>query len=157
VDHTEQLEALLLPAKDVLLSGSLILVTSRDKQLLINNDINESAIYKLERLNQQHSQKLFCLHAFGHPRPMAEFEALVRKFSDACGGLPLSLKVIGALLRGRNDLTHWNDELVKISNILPQDIQSTLKISYDSLDKKDKANILRHCMFLLWRRQGYRH
>ena len=148
VDHAEQLEALLLPAKDVL-SNSLIIVTSRDKQLLINNDINESAIYKLECLNQQHSQELFCLHALGHPRPMAKFEALVRKFSDACGGLPLSLKVIGALLRGRNDLTHWTDELVKISNILPDDIQSRLKISYDSLDKKDKQIFLDTACFFI--------
>jgi hypothetical protein len=80
---------------------------------------------------------------------MAEFEALVRKFSDACGGLPLSLTVIGALLRGRNDLTHWNDELVKISNILPEDIQSRLKISYDSLDKKDKQIFLDTACFFI--------
>ena len=61
VDHSKQLDALLLPAKDVLHSSSLILVTSRDKRVLITSDIAESSIYTLKGLNPQHSEELFCL------------------------------------------------------------------------------------------------
>eukprot|EP00253_Pinus_taeda_P025787 PITA_25787 len=149
VDHSSQLDALLLPAKDALQPSSLIIVTSRDKQLLINNDINESAIYKLECLKQQHSQELFCLHAFGQPRPVEEFEVLVSKFVGACCGLPLSLTVIGAHLRGSSDLTLWRAQLRKISKMLPDDIQSRLKISYDSLDDDEKQIFLDIACFFL--------
>jgi len=148
-DHAQQLEALLLPAKDVLHSSSLILVTSRDRQLLINQDIEESSIYKLECLNQQHSQELFCLHAFGQPHPVLGFDKVVEKFLSACHGLPLSLKVLGALLRGNNDLKQWEAQLRKISKMLPDDIQSRLQISYDSLDEEQKQIFLDIACFFI--------
>jgi len=89
------------------------------------------------------------LHAFGQPRPVEGFEDLVSKFSNACGGLPLSLTVIGALLRGRNDLTIWRDELLKFSEILHPDIESRLRISYESLDKNDKQIFLDIACFFI--------
>ena len=60
---------------------------------------------------------------------------------DSYHGFPLSLKVLGALLRGREDLNHWEAQLRKISKILPQDIQSTLQISYDGLDDEQEQQI----------------
>ena len=64
VDHVDHLNALLLPVKDGLHSGSLILVTSRRMDVLTSSDIPKSSIYKLTGLNRQQSQKLFCSHAF---------------------------------------------------------------------------------------------
>lgn len=49
-------------------------------------------------LNLEHSHELFCLHAFHRPSLVAGFEEVVREFLDACQGLSLSIKVIGALL-----------------------------------------------------------
>eukprot|EP00253_Pinus_taeda_P014484 PITA_14484 len=142
VDHVKQLDALLLPAKDVLHPRSLILVTSRDKRVLINADITESSIYTLKGLNRQHSRQLFCSHAFGQPHPVVGFDEVVQKFLDSCQGLPLSLKVLGAHMRGINSLTPWKAQLHKISKILPEDIQSRLKISYDGLDEEEKKIFL---------------
>lgn len=71
VDHVEHLYALLLPVKDVLNPGSLILVTSRNKDILRSSDIPESSIYKLTGLNRQQSQELFCSHAFDQSHPVS--------------------------------------------------------------------------------------
>jgi hypothetical protein len=103
----------------------------------------------LKGLNRQHSQELFCSHAFGQPHPVVGFEEVVEKFLDACDGLPLSLKVLGALLRGKDDLKYWNAQLRKTSKILPSDIQSRLKISYDALDKEEKQIFLDIACFFI--------
>lgn len=141
VDDIGQMRALLpvLPAKD-----SLILVTSRDKTVLKNWELIEDPfIYTLEGLSPQHSVELFCQHAFRRPDPPdAVFEQLVSKFVDACGKLPLSLCVIGALLHGEKNPEHWEAQLRKIRRILPMEIQEVLKISYDSLDDEEKKIFL---------------
>ena len=141
VDHIEQLYTLLLPVKDVLSTGSLILLTSRNKDVLRGSGIPESSIYDLTGLSPLHSNELFCSHAFGQSHPPVRFEKVVGEFLVFCQGLPLSLKVLGALLRGREDLNHWEAQLRKISKILPQDIQSTLQISYDGLDDEQEQQI----------------
>lgn len=142
VDHIKQLDALLLPLMNVLGPSSLILVTSRNKEVLSGSEIVVSSIYELTRLSRQHSEELFCQHAFDQPRPLVGFEDMVAKFLDACEGLPLSLEVIGALLHGKKDLVYWEAQLSKMSKVLPSDIQSRLKISYDSLDDEEKEIFL---------------
>eukprot|EP00253_Pinus_taeda_P015737 PITA_15737 len=142
VDHIKQLEALLLPAKDALKTNSLILVTSRNKDVLIRSQIPETSIYRLEGLEPEHSRELFCWHAFGKPHPAVGFDKEVEKFLGACLGLPLSIKVFGSLLCGINDLNHWEAQFRKISNMLPDDIQGRLKISYDGLDEEEKKIFL---------------
>lgn len=102
VDHEDQLDAF-LPVKDVLRFDSLVLVTSRDREVLRKSGVEESSIYKLKGLSTKHSRELFCSYAFCKPYPLQGFEALVNEFIEACQGLPLSLKVFGALFLGRND------------------------------------------------------
>jgi hypothetical protein len=128
--------------KDALSPSSLILVTSRNKDVLTSFGIVETSIYKLGGLNPQHSHELFCSHAFGQPHPAAQFERLVEDFLVYCQGLPLSLQVIGSLLHGKDDLKYWKEQLHKISKILPEEIQSILKISYDGLDPEEKEIFL---------------
>jgi hypothetical protein len=149
VDHSNQLEALVSPAKDVLDSNSLVVVTSRDKGVLKRWGIDDSFVYELKGLDPQHSTQLFCSHAFHRPRPDAGFEQVVKEFVTACHGLPLSLKVIGALLYGEKNLEIWKAQLSKLSKILPEKIQNTLKISYDSLDKEDKLIFLDTACFFI--------
>eukprot|EP00253_Pinus_taeda_P032554 PITA_32554 len=138
VDNIEQLEALLYPAKDALKSSSLILVTSRNKDVLIRSQIPETSMYMLQGLDPEHSRELFCWYAFRKPHPAVGFDKEVEKFLGACLGLPLSIKVFGSLLCGINDLNHWEAQFRKISNMLPGDIQGRLRISYDGLDEEEK-------------------
>jgi len=149
VDHINQLDALFSPLKDTIHPGSLILITTRNKDVLTSSGMAESSIYTLKGLNREHSQELFCSHAFGQPRPALGFEDVVEKFLDICNGLPLSLKVLGALLCGKYDLEYWSAQLHKTSKILPSDIQSTLKISYDALDKEEKQIFLDIACFFI--------
>jgi len=74
---------------------------------------------------------------------------VVEKFLNVCDGLPLSLKVLGALLRGKDDLKYWNAQLEKTSKILPSDILSTLRISYDALDIEEKHIFLDIACFFI--------
>eukprot|EP00253_Pinus_taeda_P003375 PITA_03375 len=150
-DHIDQLDAL-LPAKDVLNCSSLILMTSRDKSVFTNWGVEDGFIYKLEGLNPQHSRELFCSHAFRQPRVVEGFEQVVNDFLDACKGLPLSLKVMGLLLYRKN-LEYWKAQLRKFSKILPDDIQETLKISYDSLDEEERQIFLDIACFFIGRRK----
>jgi hypothetical protein len=73
--------------------------------------------------------------------PLPEFKNLVDEFCKACDGLPLSLRVFGALLCG-HDQSYWNGQLDKLRQIeLPDEIQKRLKISYDALDKEEERQI----------------
>ena len=77
-----------------------------------------------------------------------QYEDLVGEFLKACQGLPLPLKVIGALLYSESR-EYWEDQLSKLSQVLPTEIQSRLKISYDSLEKQEKEIFLDiSCFFI---------
>ncbi|XP_057834012.2 disease resistance protein RPV1 isoform X2 [Cryptomeria japonica] len=133
VDHRSQLDAL-LPPKDRLASGSLVIVTTRELHLLAKWG---STIYRMKPLNPFHAKELFCSHAFLQSSPIEGFESIVEEFLEACHGLPLSLEVMGGLVFGRSK-DFWKSQLDKISRMLPEDIRGRLKVSYDALDEEDK-------------------
>eukprot|EP00253_Pinus_taeda_P019269 PITA_19269 len=149
IDHIDQMDALCAPLKDTIHVGSLILITSRNKDVLGSAGIGGSSIYTLKGLNVKRSEELFCWHAFGQPSPVVGFEKVVEEFLNVCNGLPLSLKVLGALLHGKDDLKLWNAQLRKTSKVLPEDIRSTLRISYDALDKEEKEIFLDIACFFI--------
>lgn len=148
VDHVNQLNALLRPIRTVLHPHSLILITSRDKDVLTRSRVEESSIYKLTGLSTQQSQELFCRHAFTQGHPLPGFEDLVEKFLKACYGLPLSLKVFGALVYG-NDKSFWEDQLDRLEQILPDEIQKRLQISYYALQMDEKQIFLDVACFFI--------
>ncbi|GLJ43674.1 hypothetical protein SUGI_0909200 [Cryptomeria japonica] len=145
VDHVDQLDAL-VPIKDSLCKGSLIIVTTREKRALKSWGI--SSIYKMKPLDPFHAEELFCWHAFLKSVPVKGFEDIVKKFLRACNGLPLSLKVFGAQLYG-NSHQYWEVQLNKISKILPTDIKERLKVSYDALDCEEKEAFLDIACFFI--------
>lgn len=142
IDHYSQLEALLLPIRDILSRDSLILATSRDKQVLRSSGVLESSIHNLKGLNRSHSEELFCSYAFNHPFPPPEFADLAERFARACDGLPLSLRVFGALVCGQNQ-SYWEEILNELDKRLPNtEIQEKLKSSYDKLNSDDQQIFL---------------
>lgn len=136
VGHPDQLHAL-FSVLTFLPSGSIILITSSDKGVLERSGVQESLIYELRGLNTQDSLHLFCSHAFGQPIPLQGFEDLADKFVMACNGLPLTLKMFGALLRGKSDCSYWQDQLDKLQRS-PNDIKRKLEIIYDSLSEEEQ-------------------
>eukprot|EP00253_Pinus_taeda_P015240 PITA_15240 len=147
VDKADQVYEL-LPDQTLLHPDSLVLVTSRNRDVLISSGVEESSIYTLTGLSTQHSLELFCLHSFNRPHSPPAFESLVQKFVEACGGLPLSLKVFGALLKGKST-SYWEAQLIKLRSILPNEIKQRLQISYDALDVSEQAMFLDIACFFI--------
>ncbi|XP_059064013.1 disease resistance protein RPV1 isoform X2 [Cryptomeria japonica] len=146
VDGVDQLDAL-LPTYDSLLWGSLIIVTTREYEVLRSWGI--SSVYKMRPLDPVYAEQLFCWHAFLQPSPLDGFEELVKKFLEACNGLPLSLKVFGGQLYGQPNKEYWESLLHKICRILPDDIKEKLRVSYDALDDEEKEMFLDTACFLI--------
>ncbi|GLJ34254.1 hypothetical protein SUGI_0688450 [Cryptomeria japonica] len=151
VDHEDQLDAL-LPPKQSLGSGSLVIVTTREGHVLAKWGI--TSIYKIKPLEDFHAKQLFCWHAFLQPSPLEGFEDLVENCIDACNGLPLSLKVIGGQLYGKRSKDYWVSQLDKFRRILPKEILERLKVSYDDLDKEDKEIFLDVACFFIGERKS---
>ncbi|GLJ38063.1 hypothetical protein SUGI_0774780 [Cryptomeria japonica] len=146
LDHVDQLDAL-LPAKDSLGWGSLIIVTTRENEVLRSKGI--SSVYKMKALDPFYAEQLFCWHAFLQSIPLSGFEKLVKMFLDVCNGLPLSLKVFGGQLYGELRKEYWESLLQKILRILPNDIKEKLKISYEALDYEEKEMFLDTACFFI--------
>ncbi|MCI16386.1 NBS-containing resistance-like protein, partial [Trifolium medium] len=75
VDSIKQLEALAGEC-DWFGSGSRIIITTRDKSLVDNYEMNGFIIekYEIEEMNVQDSMELFCWHAFNTINPAKNFE-----------------------------------------------------------------------------------
>ncbi|GLJ33636.1 hypothetical protein SUGI_0676080 [Cryptomeria japonica] len=136
IDHIGQLDALLVTDRHTLNPDSLVIVTTRDERLLIQASI--TLRYRMKEMNDKHSRELFCCHAFQQPYPNRGFEDLVESFVKGCGGLPLSLQVLGRHVSGSSEQRYWQRELDKVRKTLPGDIKQRLQISYDSLDREEK-------------------
>ncbi|GLJ34298.1 hypothetical protein SUGI_0689240 [Cryptomeria japonica] len=139
IDYEYQLEAL-MAGKDSLGPGSFIIITTRDKGILKRYD-KSIIIYEMKPMDRRHAEQLFSWYAFNKSFPVPGFEDLVGKFLNACNGLPLTLKVLGGLLHGR-EKDFWESQSHKVSKLLPGDVQNRLKLSYDALDDEIKAIFL---------------
>ncbi|XP_059072536.1 disease resistance protein RUN1 isoform X1 [Cryptomeria japonica] len=150
VDHGSQLDAL-LPTKDGLASGSLIIVTSRELNLLAKWG---STIYRIKALNPLHAKELFCWHAFLQSHSQEGFDDIVERFLEACNGLPLSLTVFGGLVYGKFK-DYWESQLNKIFRILPEDVKGRLNVSYNSLDEEEKEMFMDVACFFIGKKKSW--
>ncbi|CAJ2677036.1 unnamed protein product [Trifolium pratense] len=116
--------------------GSRIILTSRDKQVLMNAGADK--IYQVSEMNSQDSLQLFHSFAFKQNRPLEEtYVSLSKQVLDYAKGVPLALKVLGSLLYGRTKEA-WESELQKLKKLPDHKIFSLLKLSYDGLDEEQK-------------------
>ncbi|PNX76034.1 disease resistance protein (TIR-NBS-LRR class) [Trifolium pratense] len=98
VDSVKQLKSL-AGGHDWFGSGSRIIVTTRDKDVLKKHDVKIKT-YKLEELNHHESMELFCWHAFNMSRPVDNFANISSHAISYAKGIPLALRVIGSNLKG---------------------------------------------------------
>ncbi|KAL3564695.1 hypothetical protein D5086_032741, partial [Populus alba] len=124
--------------------GSRVIITTRDSNLL--REANQT--YQIEELKPDESLQLFSRHAFKDTKPAKDYNELSKKAVGYCGGLPLALEVIGALLY-RTNRGRWESEIDKLSRIPNQDIQGKLLISYHALDDElQRAFLDIACFFI---------
>ncbi|KAF3445361.1 hypothetical protein FNV43_RR10537 [Rhamnella rubrinervis] len=136
VDSSVQLETL-VEGYHQLAPGSRIIVTTRDKQVLVKV---ADGIHKVEGLNYIESLKLFHLHAFGKNSIAVDCETLSERVASYANGNPLTLRVLGSFLHSRSK-EEWESALEKLKRVPNKDILKVLRISYDGLDDKGIQNI----------------
>ncbi|KAL1362029.1 hypothetical protein AAHE18_03G049600 [Arachis hypogaea] len=134
VDKIEQLKALAGEC-DWFSYETQIVITTRDKSLLEAHEVEK--IYETKLLSDLESLELFCWNAFKMTRPKANYEDLSNQAIHYAQGLPLALKVIGSNLINKS-LEEWKSALDKYEKNPPKDIQSVLRVSYDSLEGNEK-------------------
>ncbi|GLJ33487.1 hypothetical protein SUGI_0673660 [Cryptomeria japonica] len=153
IDHVQQLNALLV--RDILkksgINKALVIVTTRDVGVLVTSGLTVG--YNLKGMDKNHGRKLFCWHAFGQSHPCTGHESVVNEFVDVCGGLPLSLQVLGRHVHGRAH-SYWRSQLIKARMMLPRDVKQRLKISFEALDDEQKQVFMDIACFFVGRSKG---
>nr|XP_034908550.1 disease resistance protein RPV1-like [Populus alba] len=139
VDNSRQLQELSLGVHDLFGPGSKILVTSRDKQVLIKNEVD--AIYKVQGLNNHDALRLLSLNAFKKNCPRRDHIELLERMVDYAKGNPLALIVLGSSLYDRSK-EKWYSALNKLGKVPNPEIQRVLRISYDGLDEEQQQIFL---------------
>ncbi|KAJ0579562.1 putative TIR domain, P-loop containing nucleoside triphosphate hydrolase [Helianthus annuus] len=138
VDHQEQLESL---AGDLnwFKSGSRVIITTRDEQMLIAHRVKW--IHDVNLLSDNEAIALFCKHAFGKDLPIQEYEKESLQVVKYAAGLPLTNKVLGSFLCGK-DKHEWIDALARLKRIPLKETLEKLKLSYESLEDDYKEIFL---------------
>ncbi|KAK4725934.1 hypothetical protein R3W88_030851 [Solanum pinnatisectum] len=138
VNHQEQLE-FLVGGTEWFGRGSRIILTARDKHLLISH-VGDN-VYEVQLLSEDEALELFSRHAFREKSPKEDFMELSRQVVNHAGGLPLSLKVLGSSFY-RRDKKHWRHIIDRLKRIPHKDILGKLRLSFDGLDKDEKELFL---------------
>ncbi|XP_071703821.1 disease resistance protein Roq1-like [Rutidosis leptorrhynchoides] len=138
VDHREQLEAL-VGSPNWFFHGSLIIFTSKDKQLLRSHGVDD--IRDANFLNDDESLQLFTAYAFKEKRIISGFQVLAEKVVKYVKGHPLALKVLGSFLYGKS-VCEWASELDRLKLHPNDEIQRVLRRSYDDLNLHQQIILL---------------
>ncbi|KAH8968606.1 hypothetical protein BDL97_03G135500 [Sphagnum fallax] len=159
VDMTNNLRALQLPIHKPTTNvdcKSKILVNCRNWQEL-KNHVKESAKVEMALLEEEQARELFMFHAFKHANHVTNyFKNISVEIIKACGGLPLSLEILGCYLCDINDLEIWKDALRELKagrNITGgfdnELLWKTLRISYDHLNEEHQDMFLDIACFFI--------
>ncbi|CAM6041043.1 unnamed protein product, partial [Sphagnum compactum] len=131
-------------------SKSKVLVNCRNWQIL-KSHVSEDGKMVMKSLEEEEAKKLFMFHAFGNANhvPTKDFKDICMKIIKACGGLPLSLKVLGSFLCNIKELEMWEGALNKLKSGKSltggndnEDLWNVLRISYEDLDKQNQNMFL---------------
>ncbi|KAL1074997.1 hypothetical protein V6Z11_D11G328300 [Gossypium hirsutum] len=119
--------------------GSRVIVTTRNKQVLIQCDID--LIYEVKELDKDESVQLFCQRAFKSNNPIEYKLELSQMVLSVANGNPLAIRLIGSSLCGMTK-SYQESEVKKLKQVPKQDIQNVLKWSFDGLDCEEKEMFL---------------
>ncbi|CAL0329618.1 unnamed protein product [Lupinus luteus] len=138
VDKLQQLQAL-AGRSDWLGSGSRVIITTRDKHLLLEHGV--AKLYDVKELNREKSFELFTWHAFKSNKNDPSYVNMSNRAIRYANGLPLALCIIGSNLFGEG-LEEWDSTLDNYESGTNKSVQEILKVSYDSLEDNEKGIFL---------------
>ena len=125
-------------------SSSRIIITTRDKHLLVLHEAKE--IYEVEVLNHEEALQLFSLKALKMDHPPEDYGKLSQAFVNYSKGLPLALEVLGSFLFGKN-VDEWKNGLDRLNEFPERRILDVLQISFDGLRSTEKKIFLNIACF----------
>jgi hypothetical protein len=140
-DYLQQLETLIGSTLDNWFGkGSRIIITSGDRQVLAGR---VDDIYEVKPLEFNDSLRLFNLNAFQQNQTnQKEYKELPKMMVEYAEGIPLVLKVLGRLLRGK-DKEVWEDYLGRFRKNIPiKIVHQIFRSSYNDLDCHEKKIFL---------------
>ncbi|KAL1074995.1 hypothetical protein V6Z11_D11G328200 [Gossypium hirsutum] len=132
--------------------GSRVIVTTRNKQVLIQNDIDR--IYEMEKLDEGESLQLFCQRAFKSNYPTRYRLELSKMVLSVADGNPLAIKVFGSSLYGK-EKTYQESTVKKLKQVPNPDIHKLLICSFDALDCEEKDIFLDIACFFKGENRDY--
>jgi len=152
VDKLMNLRALQLPIDKHAINvdyKSKILVNSRNWQEL-KSHVWGFAKVEMALLEEEQARELFMFYAFKHANHVTnDFKKISMEIIKACGGLPLSLEILGSYLYDIPDLEIWKEALCELKagrNIKGGSdnelLWKTLRISYDHLNEEHQNMFL---------------
>ncbi|XP_057453193.1 disease resistance-like protein DSC1 [Lotus japonicus] len=139
VNGTDEVENI-FGTLDWLRACSRIIITSRDKQVLISNKAYD--IYQVGALSSSEALELFNFNAFDQTHlDMRSYNDLSRRVVNYAKGVPLVLKVLGHLLCRKNKEV-CESQLDKLMKMSIKKVHDVMKLSYDDLDLKETDILL---------------
>lgn len=107
-------------------SGSRVIFVTQEKSLL--DEIGVEHVYELQSLRYDEALQLFCRSAFNQQHPPTSFEPLALRAVQIANFLPLTLKILGSSLHGKDERT-WEEELQKLEGDQEKTIMEVMKKS----------------------------
>ncbi|GJZ99136.1 TMV resistance protein N-like protein [Tanacetum coccineum] len=138
VDNREQLEAL-AGEHNWFKAGSRIIITTRDEQVLIAHKVN--LIREVNLLSNAEAIGLFRRYAFGRDTLIQGYDELLGQVVRYAAGLPLTIKVLGSFLCGKDEI-EWEDAIERLKTIPLKETVEKLEISYIGLEEDYKKIFL---------------
>ncbi|KAL9307431.1 putative TIR domain, P-loop containing nucleoside triphosphate hydrolase [Arabidopsis thaliana] len=145
VDHIDQVNAL-VGETSWYGEGSLIVITTRDSEILSKLSVNQQ--YEVKCLTEPQALKLFSFYSLRKEKPPTQgLLELSKKIAEVTGLLPLAVKVFGSHFYDKDE-NEWQVELEKLKT--QQDkLHGVLALSFKSLDEEEKKIFLDiACLFL---------
>ncbi|KAJ9551692.1 hypothetical protein OSB04_015737 [Centaurea solstitialis] len=130
VDHIEQLKAL-AGEPSWFMSGSKVIITTREKQVLLAHKVN--LIHDVNLLTDEEAICLLSRCAFGKEIRIPRYKELSQKVVTYAAGLPLTITVLGSFLCNVNEDV-WVDTLERLKKIPLEETLQKLELSYMHLD-----------------------
>ncbi|XP_060673421.1 disease resistance RPP13-like protein 4 isoform X1 [Ziziphus jujuba] len=130
--------------------SSCIIITTRNENVANDMGIENSRIHKPDFLNYIDSWSLFSKFAFSSNKgicPNPKFEKIGKDITKKCGGLPLAIKTIGALLAPKiESLASWTQTWESFHDLTTEgrnkSVMASLQLSYDELPSHLKQCLL---------------
>ncbi|XP_030971320.1 TMV resistance protein N-like isoform X2 [Quercus lobata] len=133
-------------------SGSRIIITTRDVQVLRTHGVDE--IYEVKGLNDEYALQLFCSKAFKKKYVPDDFLNVSNRFLNYAAGLPLALKVLGSFLFDKS-VIEWESALERLKEFPEREVLQVLKLSFDGLHETEKEIFLHIACFFNHERKDH--